>query len=458
MKDLKDKKVLVVGLGRSGVAAAGFAASRGARVTVTDQKSEAELSESLRALNGFDLHRSLGGCDESLFEQADLVVMSPGVPTDIPGVARARAGGIPVIGEMELALGEIDRPIVAITGTNGKTTVAHLVKHLMESSGISCCLGGNVGIPITSLVKEAKSADWVVLEVSSFQLETAPSLRPTIAVWLNATPDHLDRHLNFEQYVEIKARLFGPLTPETWGIYNAEDEVVRGAVISSRATLVPFDALYAREDGGWYEDGDLWVNIEPRGRRRFNLRNVKLEGRHNRENMLAAILAVMLAGGGSESIQEGLETFGGLPHRMEFVVEVDGVRFYDDSKGTNIGATMRALDSFAEPVILIAGGQDKAADFTKLKPQIDEGVKRLVLIGEAADRIADAMGSDVEIVRASSMDDAVKTAWNVADPGDVVLLSPACASFDMFRDYAHRGDCFKESITAITRRGKRRSG
>ncbi len=454
MHSLKNKKVVVVGLGRSGVAAAGFAARRGAEVTVTDVKSEQDLGEQLRALSAFTLRKRLGGHDASAFEGSDLVVVSPGVALGSPGIAEARRQGIPVVGEMELALGEIAKPIIAVTGTNGKTTTTQLIGHLLGACGIAHCVGGNVGTPLTSLVARASEVDWVVVEVSSFQLETTPSLKPAIAVWLNATPDHLDRHRSFEAYVETKARLFAPLTAESWGIYNAADEVVRNTVIHSKATLIPFDAAHARADGGWYEDGDLWTDIGSRGRYRFGLQKVSLEGRHNRENMLAAILTLLIAGGNVESLQEGLESFRGLSHRMEFVREVGGVRFYDDSKGTNVGATVRALDSFAEPVVLIAGGQDKGADFSQLVPFIKRAVKRMILIGESADAIHGATGDVVPTQLAATMEEAVRLAWDAAEPGDVVLLSPACASFDMFKDYAERGDVFQQAVKTVA--GKRR--
>lgn len=457
MYDLKEKRVLIVGLGKSGVAAAIFAASRGSRVTVTDMRSERELADELASLKGCSVKKDLGGHDSRVFEEADMIVVSPGVPSDLPELVNARQRGVQVVGEMELALQEITKPIIAVTGTNGKTTATALIGHLMSSCGIPHCVGGNIGTPLISMVSQANEVEWVVAEVSSFQLETSPSLKAHIAIWLNATPDHLDRHQSFESYVEAKARLFAPLTPESWGIYNTVDEVVRGAVLPSRATLVPFDAVGVRMDGGWYEDGDLWVDLEKRGRYRFNLQKVSLEGKHNRENMLAAILATLLAGGNPESIQDGLESFEGLPHRLQFVAESSGVRFYDDSKGTNVGATIRALDSFAEPVVLIAGGLDKGGDFEKLKDNVEKGVKKLILIGQATGRMKDALGDCAEIATADSMEDAVRKAWDVSEPGEVVLLSPACASFDMFKDYAARGDAFQDAIRKMTRKRKRRA-
>jgi len=457
MNDLKNKNVLIVGLGKSGIAAAKFAAERGAKVTVTDIRSESELKKELKALKDVKMHTHFGNQGDELFEKTDFVVASPGVPTDTPGIVKAISRGVPVVNEMELAVREISTPIIAVTGTNGKTTTTELTGHLLKSCGIKHCVAGNIGTPLVSIVDEANKADWLVLEVSSFQLETMESLKPAVAVWLNATPDHLDRHESFESYVDLKAKLFAPLNNESWGIYNAADEIVEAAVSTSKATLVPFDATGERKDGGWYESGDLWADVGARGRFRFDLRHVILEGRHNRENMLGAILAVLIAGGAHDAIQSGLESFRGLPHRLEFVSEVNGVRFYDDSKATNVGATVRALDAFAEPVVLIAGGQDKGSDFTQLRSWIKEGVKRLVLIGQAADTIQKAIGAATDTVRAQTLDEAVKTAWDSSDPGDVVLLSPACASFDMFKNYAARGDAFKDAVKAITKRRRKHS-
>lgn len=457
MNDLKNKNVLIVGLGKSGVAAAKFAAKRGAHVMVADLRPKSEFAEELKSLDGITMSVEFGNHGEKLFAEADLVVASPGVPVDAPGIAEAVGRGIPVVSEMELALCEISTPIIAVTGTNGKTTTTELIGHLLESCGISRCVAGNIGTPLVSVIDEANKADWLVLEVSSFQLETTISLKPAVAVWLNATPDHLDRHESFESYVDLKAKLFTPLTNESWGVYNAADEVVRDAVMSSQAAMLPFDATAACKAGGWYEDGDLWADVGSRGRFHFDLHHVILEGRHNRENMLAAILAVLIAGGNPDSIQQGLETFHGLPHRLEFVAEVGGVRFYDDSKATNVGATVRALDAFAEPVLLIAGGQDKGADFVQLRSWIKDGVKRLVLIGQAADTIQEAIGAATDTVRALSLDEAVKIAWDSSDPGDVVLFSPSCASFDMFRNYAERGDAFKDAVKTITKRRRKRT-
>jgi UDP-N-acetylmuramoylalanine--D-glutamate ligase len=441
MYELTGKKILVVGLGRSGVAAAKFAVARGARVTVTDVLSENELQKSLKELSGIDVEKRLGDHGEGLFASADMVVTSPGVPTDLPGFELARNTGIPIVGEMELALREISSPIAAVTGTNGKTTTTALIGHLMDACEISNCIGGNIGTPISDLVDQANAADWVVLEVSSFQLEVSPSLRPEIAVWLNVTPDHLDRHHSFKEYVTAKSRLFSQLTNDSWGIYNVSDKAVKEAVQSSNAKLIPFDSTSA--------DNDLWVDLGDGKRHCFSLNKVGIGGVHNRENMTAAIATTLLAGGDEGAIQSGLESFRGLPHRLEFVAEIEGVLFYNDSKGTNVGATEKALDSFDRPIVLIAGGQAKGVEFGSLASKIENKVKRLILIGEAAGRIRDEVGNATSTLEVGSMDDAVKEAWRSAESGDVVLLSPACASFDMFKDYTHRGVVFKNAVRLI---------
>ena len=380
---------------------------------------------------------------------------SPGVPADLPGLPEARARGVAVIGELELAVQEIDRPIVAITGTNGKTTTTSLVGHLLREAGVHACVAGNIGTPLLDVLTEARRADWVVLEVSSFQIETSPSLSPRISVALNATPDHLDRHASFSAYVECKARLVHQSHPDGYGIFNAADEHIAAAVGGARCKLVPFDAtgrIIKKGDdrlSAWFGDGDLWVKSRAIGQSRYSLSNVKLEGIHNRENMLAALLAAELCGAESSELLPALESFSGLPHRMELVGEYHGVRYYDDSKGTNIGATIRAVETFAEPLVLIAGGLSKGVDFTPLAPHLCGRVKLAVLIGEAAGALEASLSGSVKTARASSMEEAVRVSSRAAEPGDVVLLSPACSSFDMFKDYADRGRSFVESVKRV---------
>jgi UDP-N-acetylmuramoylalanine--D-glutamate ligase len=459
MEELRGKKILIVGLGRSGIAAARHAAQAGALVTAMDAKPESELGRALEALAGLPIRFRLGGNDPTLPAEHDLLVVSPGVPLSLPGFAEAQARGVAIVGELELAVREIDRPIIAITGTNGKTTTTSLVGHLLAASGIEACVAGNIGTPLLDLLPAARRAEAVVLEVSSFQIDTTPSLAADIAVWLNATPDHIDRHGSFENYVASKARLFRQMKPDGYGIYNAADDAVAQAVLSLPARLVPFDAtgklLSASRGGegtaarGWYGEGDLWVSAGPGAPHRYALAEVTLEGLYNRENMLAALLAAELSGAEGEALMRGLATFRGLPHRVELIAEHRGVRYYDDSKGTNVGATIRALEGFAEPVVLIAGGLGKGTDFAPLAAAVRQRVKKLILIGQAAEEMGRALGGGTSTVRAASMEEAVALAAAVAEPGEVVLLSPACASFDMFRDYAHRGEAFTDAVLKV---------
>lgn len=457
MKELRGKKVLVIGLGKSGLAAAKFCATAGARVVASDAKSAGELRGATKSLAGLPIEFVFGACDPDAQGDFDMVVVSPGVPYDLPGLSKARSEGVPVLGEMELAVRSIDRPIVAVTGTNGKSTTTALIGHLLKSAGMRACVAGNIGTPLLDVLDEARRADAVVLEVSSFQIETTPSLAPAIAVFLNATPDHLDRHRSFGAYVECKSRLFSQAAEGGWGVYNAADEVVSQAVMTSRCKLAPFDAtgrfMSSRNSRGssgaraWFEDWSLWVQSEGGARNRYPLKRVRLTGAHNRENMLAALVACEIMGAGP--LAAGLESFEGLPHRMEFVCEHDGVRYYDDSKATNVGAAIRAIEDCAEPVILIAGGRAKGAEFSLLAEASRGRVREAVLIGEAANRIEEAFASCVKTRRANSMDEAVRLACRAAGPGDVVLLSPACSSLDMFRDYAERGDEFAKAVRNI---------
>jgi len=456
MCNYRGKNILVVGLGKSGIAAARFCAMRGANVTASDTKSADELADAISELSDVKVTFSLGQNDPVLPGNSDLIVASPGVPAQLPGFDDALTRGVPIVGEMELAVRELNIPIIAVTGTNGKTTTVSLIGHLLKTSGIRHVVAGNIGTPLLDVIDEAGESEVVVLEASSFQIETSPSLRPRIAIWLNVTPDHLDRHSTIESYVNCKAKMFDGMTENDFGIYNAADDKVFQAVMTSKCRLLPFDAggrLFSGQNHkygrAWFGDGDLWVDLQGGTRNCYPLNGVSLRGAHNRENMLAAIMASELSGADVEKMRIGLETFRGLPHRMEYACEYMGVSYYDDSKGTNVGATARALEECAEPVVLIAGGIAKGADFSSLKPLISKGVKHLVLIGESAGRMSEEFAGLAGISRASSMEDAVEKAASVADPGDVVLLSPACASFDMFRDYAERGEVFVSSVSKL---------
>lgn len=460
MTSLKDKRVLVVGLGLSGRAAARHCAMRGASVIAVDDKGTDDLGDVAMELSQLGVELSLGRDNRALAEGAELVVASPGIPLAHPLVAAARERGVPVVGEMELAVREIDRPIIAVTGTNGKTTTTSLIGHLLSSSGIRACVAGNIGNPILGDLAKARSSDRVILEVSSFQLDTTPSLRSDIAIWLNATEDHVDRHGSFDAYVASKAKLFTQMGPRGVGIYNVCDDAVSGAALASRARLIPFDAegvvlkpgaedIAVSNGCGWYEGGRLLVRIGEGRVHEYPLSKARLKGSHNRENMLAAVLAAEVAGAKYDRIRDALASFAGLPHRVEYVGERAGVTYFDDSKGTNVGATVMALSGFKKPVILIAGGQAKGADLAKLVPAVRDKVKRAILMGEAAPDMERLFDGATVTERAGTMDDAVRAAAMCAEPGDVVLLSPACASFDMYKDYAERGESFKRAVEKL---------
>ncbi len=447
--DLKNKKMLVIGLGRSGVAAARYAAERGATVTVSDTKKESELGPYLEKLSGLAVKYSLGGNDPALMRSSDIIVVSPGVPLSIAGLDEARKSGVPVIGELELAVREIKTPVIAVTGTNGKTTTTSLIGHILSECGIKNCVGGNIGTALTNLINDANGAQWVVAEVSSYQLETTPSLKPAIGVLLNVTPDHLDRHESFDEYIGLKARLFEMLGSDGFGVYNDADKIVARAVSASKAKLISFNSNNVLKSGGWFENGALLTKLPGKKAESYDLSRVSLKGAHNRENMLASVIVAELAGGSKDKIQRGLESFKGLPHRIELVGEYQGVRYYDDSKGTNVGATVAALENFDSNVILIAGGLDKGSSYEPMAPFVKDRVKLMILIGEAKNKIKAELGGLTRTVMADTMEDAVAKANDSAVSGDVVLLSPACASFDMFRDYAERGDMFARAVKKI---------
>lgn len=454
MENLKNKNVLVVGLGVSGLAAVKFLSKAGARVSVADLKQKSELYSQLGEIEDLNIECFFGAHDVELFEKSDLLVVSPGVPLDLPEIVKARERGVGVIGELELGMAGINRPIIAITGTNGKTTTTTLIGHLLNSCGINACVAGNIGTPLLDVANEANRSDYVVLEISSFQIETTPSLSPYIGVLLNTTPDHLDRHHTFDDYVECKLNILRQVSRDGFAIYNAADTTLAPHILNMNRNVIPFDATgrvlkKTRNLGAWFGNGELIISTVPDVHNRYSISKVKLEGIHNRENMLSALLVAELCGAKPEKLLHALESFKGLPHRLELVIEHKGVRFYDDSKGTNIGATMRALEGFAEPVVLIAGGLAKGVNFDPMKITVKKHVKRLILIGEAADEMESIFGRSTKVVRASSMDHAVYEAVHAAEPGDVVLLSPACASFDMFRDYKDRGEAFVRSVKNV---------
>jgi UDP-N-acetylmuramoylalanine--D-glutamate ligase len=432
--NLSGKNVIVVGLGKSGQAAARLLREQGAKVVGTDSAPLERLPASAREL-GIELRA--GGHDGVPFHKADLVVVSPGVPS-FAALERAAETGVEVIGELELACRYIDAPLVAIGGTNGKSTTTTLVGELLSAGGNRVFVGGNLGTPAA----EAAGAeyDFVVLEVSSFQLERAPRFHPQVSVLLNVTDDHLDRYPSFSAYADAKGNSFVNQVPRDTAIVPFGDAVCEEQARRGKGDLVTFGRAgdYAVEEGSV---------VEAKSGERFSLAEARLFGRHNHENAAAAIAAVRALSASAEAVRLGLRRFEPLPHRMVFVAEIGGVRYFDDSKATNVGAAVTALGGLAEPkAVLIAGGRDKHGSYAPLVEVLRERGRAVVVLGEAAGRIFDAIGGAVPVERAETLDDAVERAARLAKPGDAVLLSPACSSLDMFKSYAERGDRFADAV------------
>jgi UDP-N-acetylmuramoylalanine--D-glutamate ligase len=442
--DFKDKKILVVGLARTGAALCRFLARAGALVTVTDAAPAAELAERRAEIAGLGLTELLGVAEPD-WAGFDLIVLSPGVPPELPWLAAAKAAGIPVVGELEVAAPFLRRRLLAVSGTNGKTTTTTLVGELLAASGLKPLVGGNIGTPVLDLLARQEGADLLVLEVSSFQLDTAPGFHPQAAALLNLTPDHLDRYPDFAAYAASKARLFQRQEPGDLRVLNADDPGV-AALGPGGGRVYYFSARRPLPEGAWLQNGDLLVRLAQGPTARFPLAEIRLQGRHNLENVMAALLLALDAGADPEACRRVLAAFEGLPHRLTHVATLEGVDFYDDSKGTNVGAVACSLAHFDKPVILIAGGRDKESDFTVLSDLIKERVKALVLLGETRELLARVWAGLAPISRAADLADAVLQAWELARPGDVVLLSPGCASFDMFRDYVHRGQVYQALV------------
>ncbi len=444
--DLQGKNVLVAGMGKSGVAAARLLHREGARVTVSDSRSRKALGRKPFELERLEIAVEAGKHAAETFNRADLIVLSPGIPLTLAPVAGAIRRGVPVIGEMELAFAFLKTPVLAITGSNGKSTTTTLLGDILEGWGKQVFTGGNLGTPLCEFVLSGASADWIVLEVSSFQLETIRTFRPFVGVLLNITPDHLDRYRDLREYAEAKLRLFENQTPADFAVLNAEDPWTEAAGGRGRGTPVLFSRKGPVPGGTYVDEG--WITSEIGGVRRRICEAAKMgiPGVHNLENALAAASAALLCGCPPELAGETLQKFAGLEHRLEFVRELQGVRYFNDSKGTNVGAVVRSLETFEGPVILIAGGRDKGGDFAPLRERIAGRVKQVVLIGEAREKMAEALAGTTEIVEARTLIEAVSRAYLTSRNGDVVLLSPACASFDMFKNFEDRGERFKDLV------------
>jgi UDP-N-acetylmuramoylalanine--D-glutamate ligase len=442
--EFRGKKVTVVGLARSGIAAARALHALGAIVTVTDKKPLEQLSEQVKALGSTSITVEAGGHPDRVFHNADIVVLSPGVPK-IPQILAARQQGIKVISELELAWLLSQSPYVGITGTNGKSTVTTLVGLMLERARKKALVAGNIGNALTEDISLLKKQDWIVAELSSFQLEDIDTFRPRVAAILNVTQDHLDRYRTIDEYGEAKARVFMNQRKSDFLILNFDDPIVKSYARRTSATVMPFSRMLRFNPGACVLNGSLTVN----GRVICRVDDIRIKGVHNLENALAAAAISLCAGADRDSIAAVLREFPGLEHRLEFVREKNGVLYINDSKGTNVGAVVKSIEGFSQPVILIAGGLDKGSDFSPLHDLFKKQVKLLILIGKAADKMAKALGTATETVFARTLQDAVKIASARAARGDAVLLSPACASFDMFKDFEDRGRQFKEAVKTL---------
>jgi UDP-N-acetylmuramoylalanine--D-glutamate ligase len=450
--ELKDKKILVVGLARTGVAVTRFLAQAGAQVTVTDMREEELLSESLAELADLEIDFELGRHVPYSFLMADLIVVSPGVPMDIKPLNMARAQKRRVVSEVELASWFIQAPMVAITGTNGKTTTTTLTGEIFRACGFDTFVGGNIGNPLIELASSGEKVERVVVELSSFQLEGVESFRPHVAVLLNLTEDHLDRYQSFQEYIDAKLRIFKNQTSDDFAVLNIDDPLVAACADKLRARVFPMSRLQELEEGISYRDG--FITFSHRGKvLRFGTEGFKLKGVHNLDNIMASLAATLLMRCDGDCAYQAVTAFKGLPHRMEFVAEFGGVSWYEDSKGTNVGSVVKSLESFDAGITLIAGGKDKGGSYEPLAPLVSARVSHLVLIGEARWRMNEALGALTDTHLAESLEDAVEYARLQTAPGGVVLFSPACSSFDMFKNYEERAERFKALVREAQAKG-----
>jgi UDP-N-acetylmuramoylalanine--D-glutamate ligase len=452
---LAGKKVLVIGAARSGIACASFLVARGATVALNDQKPIEAWNADALALMVKGVACLPGDVPSWLLDQIQLVVVSPGVPTSSIPLRYAERAGAEIIGEVELAARYVKGRIVAITGTNGKTTTTTLVGALLKDAGLTTQVGGNIGTPLISLVESSSDDGWTVVEVSSFQLETIRNFHPQVAVFLNVTPNHMDRYESFTDYAAAKHRVFSQQEPGDVAVLNADDAVVASWASGLRAHVVRFSTKRELDEGLFLRGGKV-VSRTPDGERVLMLRDeMKLRGLHNAENVLASLAAGLSCGARPESMQDTVRRFEPVEHRLEFVAEFAGVKFYNDSKATSVDAALKALEAFQDDsgkIVLILGGRGKKAPYAPLALLVREKVRKLILIGEDAELIAGELGEQAPSERATDMKEAVGRSFQAAESGDVVLLAPACASFDMFDSFEHRGRVFKDEVKRLRHR------
>jgi UDP-N-acetylmuramoylalanine--D-glutamate ligase len=455
--DVEGKRVVVVGLARSGIAAARFLASRGARVLATDRKPEGELEAEALSLGSLGVELETGAHRTETLTGADLVVVSPGVPWDLRELAAARARGVPVMAELEMGFRFLTGPVAAVTGTKGKSTTTAALGAMLREMGRDVRVGGNIGQAVTGLVDGSTEETQFVLEVSSFQLEGVDTFRPHVAVFLNLSTDHLDRHPTFEDYARAKARIFKNQTADDWAVVNADDPRVMALASLGQARQVAFrpggpPSDDPDRDESYFMGDEAQMRLSARKGTLFRRSEVRLPGAHLESDLLAAATAARLMGAAPEAIARAVRTFAGVPHVLERVADLDGVAFFNDSKATNVDAARRSLEAFAGPVLAIIGGRFKGGDFGDLQPGLESHGKAVFAIGEARHRVRDALSPVVPVFDCGSLEEAVELAWEEAEKGDTILLAPACSSFDMFKDYADRGDSFKRIVSELVAR------
>jgi UDP-N-acetylmuramoylalanine--D-glutamate ligase len=448
--DYKDKKILVVGLGKTGMSLVSYFLNQGAVVMASDTRPLAEIENLLSPFKGIGHPLILEGGEHrpSFFLEPDLVVVSPGIPLDLPALRAVNEKKIPVMGEIEIFAGLVRAPVIAVTGTNGKTTTTALLNEMLVNSGKKTYLGGNIGRPLMDYVLEGENKEIIVAEISSFQLDTTTRFTPRVGLLLNITEDHLDRYPDYQAYIDSKASLFRNQGATNPAVLNWDDPLVRSIGEKLSGPVYFFSRQEKLDQGAFLEEDRVIVSIGSM-RETYTLKGFPLPGVHNQENALAAILGARLMGATPEALTQTLLTFKGFGHRVQFIGEVEGIHFYDDSKATNVGAVIKALEGFRQPILLIAGGRDKGGEYSPLNELIRTKVKGLILIGEARQKMQGQLGHLTRTDLADTMEEAVHLAFRQAEPGDVVLLSPACSSFDMFRDYGHRGDVFQEAVQAL---------
>jgi UDP-N-acetylmuramoylalanine--D-glutamate ligase len=448
--ELKGKNVLILGLARSGIAAAIELINLGAKVTASDMKSKGELKD-IAALESKGAQLVFGEHPLSLLNGCDLIVLSPGVPSDINILDEARKRDIPIISELELGFWFAKAPIIAVTGTNGKTTTTTLIGEIFKNEGKNITLAGNIGIPLVREVEKAEAKDFLIVEVSSFQLENIMHFKPKISVILNISEDHLNRHKTFENYIETKARIFENQTEEDYAVLNYDDPIVRSFIKRIKAKTMFFSQKEELSRGIYVKNGVIVIRENGKIYPLLKAEELGIKGSHNLENALAAACVAWICRINLNNVAETLKDFHGVEHRLEFVAEIGQVKFINDSKATNPHSAQKAIEALNEPIVLIAGGYDKKSDYTDFIRAFSGKVKKLILIGDTADVIEDAAKKQgfYDIQKTDSLQQAVKLAYSAATPGDVVLLSPACASWDMFESFEERGRIFKEAVYSL---------